>query len=254
MKILLFGDSHLASVRRGVAQIPIPTGTEISFWGTHGSRFRHVSWRDGQIIPDDPATARAFARFSAEGLTRLDPAQFDVVVFVGARIRPGAIIPDILNHMMHSRRHLSQAYIHMLLATHLRQHTTYQIARNMAAGGTRVLMNPISFETAGRAPVPRKLSRARRAGEAENRMLQDHITAIMAEDGIEAVLQPLDTVINGYQTAARFGIGIKKDDAVHKNAEYGALILQQILDHLAGSRIPPDSGTPPPTMTVNGPN
>lgn len=250
MKIMLFGDSHLAAVRRGMAQVPIPAGAEISFWGTPGSRFRHISWRDGQIIPNDPTTAQAFARFSAEGLTRLDPAQFDVVVFVGARIRPGAVIPGILNHMMHSGRHLSQAFIHALLADHLRQHTTYRMARDMAGGGTRVLMNPISFETEGKSPPPRSLGRARRAGEAENRLLQEHIAAIMAEDGIEAVLQPLSSITNGYQTAARFGLD--GDDAVHKNSDYGALVLQQILNQILDGNALHRSTPAHLKMTANG--
>ncbi|MFV0492032.1 MAG: hypothetical protein ACK5M4_09450 [Pseudorhodobacter sp.] len=227
MKIMLFGDSHLAALKRGMAKVVVSPDVEISFWGTPGNRFRNISWRDGQIVPDDDATARAFARFNAQGLTRLDPAQYDMVVFVGARIRPGAVIPDILNHMMHRRRHLSQAFIRALLADHLRGHSTYQMARNIAADGTRVVLNPISFETEGKGRPPRNLSRARRAGEAENRLLQDHITAVLAEDGIEAILQPLESITNGYQTRARFGVD--GGDAVHKNADYGAVILQRIL-------------------------
>ncbi|MCB2129404.1 MAG: hypothetical protein KDE03_10085 [Rhodobacteraceae bacterium] len=231
-KVILFGDSHLAALKLATGRIAPPEGWEVSFWGTAGTRFRNISWRDGCICPDDTATEQAFARFSGEGITRLDPAEYDAVVFVGARIRPGAILPDILNHVAHPTRHLTREYIGLVLAEHLLRHSTYQMAAAMAAGGkTKVYLNPISFETAGKQPRPRAYKVAREA-------THDHVSEIwrlterlLAEDGITLIAQPVETIVEGYYTDARFGVGQK--DHVHKNAEYGALILERIFDALS---------------------
>jgi hypothetical protein len=230
-KVILFGDSHLASLKSAMGRIAPPKGWDVSFWGTAGTRFRNISWRDGCICPDDTATEQAFARFSGEGITRLDPAEYDAVVLVGARIRPGAILPDILNHVAHPTRHLTSDYIGLVLAEHLLRHSTYQMAAAMAADGkTQVFLNPISFETAGKQPRPRGYKVAREATHEHISEIWRLMKRLLAEDGITLIAQPVETVVEGYYTDARFGVGEK--DQVHKNAEYGALILDKIFEAL----------------------
>lgn len=226
-KVILFGDSHLAALKSGLPQVKVPKDIGLSFWGTPGNRFRRISWSEGAILPDDDKTAEAFARFSEEGLTRLDPAEFDAVVFVGVRIRPGVVVPDLLNHLAHPARHLTRDYMRLVLAEHYLKHTTYQIAREMAAAGkTRVLMAMVSLETHGKAPQPRAYKVARGAAADDLGLIWQLTAEILAEDGITYVPQPLETVVEGYYTDARFGV--EGEDAVHKNADYGALMLKEI--------------------------
>lgn len=234
MKVMLFGDSHLAAVRR--AQVAIPAArlgaVKLHFWGTPGHRFRHIGWQDGRIVPLDEATANAFARFSGEGLRHLDPGCYDAVVFVGARIRPGAVIPDLLNHLADPARYLTRAYIKAVLAAQFRGLSTYRIAQAMAAEGrTRVFLNPISLTTLRAGHRPRAYAMARKASRADLALLWSVMAEVMAEDSIGAVLQPIDSVVSGYLTAERYGL--PAGDDVHKNAEYGALILNAILDAVA---------------------
>lgn len=231
MKIMLFGDSHLAAVRSGLPLVDIPDGVDLQFWGTAGHRFRNISWVDGKIVPDDEKAANAFAKFNAEGARELDPSKYDAVAFIGARIRPGAVVPDLLNHIAHPDRYLTRDYIQLVLAEHVLKHSTYQLARSMAATGkTRVLMNLISFDTSGKAPTPRRYSFARRASQNDLALLEDLTREILAQDKISYVPQPLETVVDGYYTDAKFGLD--NDDAVHKNAEYGAVLLREILKDL----------------------
>ncbi|MBN2906918.1 MAG: hypothetical protein JXJ18_09445 [Rhodobacteraceae bacterium] len=232
MRVMLFGDSHLAALKNGLAQVAVPDGVEVSFWGTPGNRFRNISWRDGQIVPDDARTAEAFARFGGQGLTRLDPADYDAVVFVGARIRPGAVLPDLLHCLAHPTRHLTPPYMGLVLAEHFLQHTTYQMACNMARDGkTRVLMNMISLETDGKSKKPRQYQIARGASHDHVALLWDITREILAQDDMTFIAQPLDTVVDGFYTDARYGV--EGEDAVHKNADYGARILAEIFAALA---------------------
>jgi hypothetical protein len=228
---MLFGDSHLAAVRRGLGQIDPARiqGIDLHFWGTPGHRFRHIDWQDGRILPADEATANAFARFGGEGLRELDPGRYDAVVFVGARIRPGAVIPDLLNHIADPDRYLTRAYVKAVLAAQFRGLSTYRMAQAMAAAGqTRVYLNPISLTTLRSGHRPRAYAMARRASRADLGLVWSIMAEVMAEDGIGAVLQPLDSVVSGYLTAERYGL--PPGDDVHKNADYGALILNAILD------------------------
>ena len=230
MKVMLFGDSHLAAVRRGLAAIPPARldGVELQFWGTPGNRFRHIDWQDGRIMPLDEATANAFARFNGQGLRTLDPVLYDAVVFVGARIRPGAVVPDLLNHIADPDRYLTRAYIKAVIAAQFRRLSTYRMAQAMAAAGkTRVLLNPISLSTHRAGAAPRPYAMARRASRADIALLWSAMAEVLAEDGIGAILQPQDSVVAGYLTDERYGL--PPGDDAHKNAEYGALILEAIL-------------------------
>lgn len=236
MRVMLFGDSHLAAVRNGLDQFAAPEEIEFEFWGTPGHRFRHISWRDGKIVPDDAETAAAFSRFNQSGLCELDPAQFDAVVFVGARIRPGAVIPDLLNHVAHPTRHLTREYMRQVLAEHYLNHSTYQMARAMAATRkTRVLMNMVSFETLGKTGRPRAYKVARQASSEHVALMWDLTRQILDGHGITFVAQPVETVVEGYYTKPEYGLAGK--DAVHKNPAYGAMILREIIRTLDLNRL-----------------
>jgi len=215
MKVMLFGDSHLSAFKTALDQVKLPKGLQMSFWGTPGTRFRNISWTDSCITPDDEQTAASFARFNGDGLTRLDPTNYDAVVFVGARIRPGAILPDLLNHIAHPTRHLTQDYMRLVLAEHFERHSTYQMAKSMAnEASSQVLMAMVSLETEGKNRKPRALRAARNATGDDIEMLWALISEILAEDGIAYVPQPLDTIVEGYYTDPKFGVD--GDDAVHK--------------------------------------
>lgn len=236
MRVVLFGDSHLAAVRNGLNALAVPDGIELEFWGTAGHRFRHISWKEDKIVPDDASTAAAFARFNRNGMTELDPALFDAVVFVGARIRPGPVLPDLLNNLAHPARHLTRDYMRHVLADHFRAYNTYRMARDMAqTGKTRVLMAPVSLETEGKSGRPRRFTVARRATDAHVAILWDLTRQILAEDGITFIPQPLASITKGYYTKAEYGVEGK--DSAHKNPEYGALVLREVLSALAGGAL-----------------
>jgi len=238
MKVMLFGDSHLAAVRRGVNSIPSDQleGVDLHFWGTPGNRFRHIDWQDGKIVPVDETTANAFARFSGEDLRELDPALYDAVVFVGARIRPGAVIPDLLNHIADPVRYLTRAYIKAVFTAHFHSLSTYRIACEMAAEArTRVFLAPISLATHRPGPLPRSHAIARKASRADVDLLWLVMREIMAEAGIGAILQPVESVVAGYMTEERYGLAVGDD--VHKNADFGTLILSEILRRVAAGGV-----------------
>lgn len=229
MKVMLFGDSHLAALKRGMSQVNLPGGMDVQFWGTPGNRFRNISWAGNKIVPNDEKTADAFARFNAHGVRDLDPLLYDIVGFVGARIRPGAVIPDLLNHMANPKRHLTKDYMRLVLREHYLKHTTYQMAQAIAKlGKPRVLMNMIPFRTDGKERTSRAYKVARTATRDDIALLWQLTSEILAEDKITYVPQPVETVVNGYYTDAKYGL--ETDDSVHMNPDYGALMINQILE------------------------
>lgn len=228
MKVVFFGDDHLAAVRAGTSQIDMPEDIDLSFWGAVGNRFRNISWKDEKIVPDDQPTADAFARFNEEKRQELDPALYDAVVFVGARIDPSGVVPDLLTHLVDKNLFLSRFYMQLVLAEHIFSHSAYQIAKAMAATGkTRVLMNFNSFATSGQAPAPQGYSLARQANQNDIGLLWELIREILAQDNITFIPQPLDTIVDGYFTDEKYGM--PSGDGIRKNADYGARILQETL-------------------------
>ncbi len=231
MRLMLFGDSELAAVIAGLGLVRLPEDLELHLWGAPGPLFAQTVWHGGKVMPTSDSAAEAFAEINSDGLRELDPAQYDAVAFVGAALRPGDVVPELLNHIAHPDRHLSRPYMQLVLAEHYLGCPAYQIARAMAASGkTRVLLAMTALDTAGLKRPSRHLARARDATADDLGQLWALTGDLLTQDGITFVPQPLETVVEGYHTDARYGL--EGDAAGHKNAEFGALMLEAILRRL----------------------
>lgn len=228
--LAVFGDSHYACVRQAHVQGLVDlAGLELEYWGHVGSRFNHLSFHDGAIVPKDDFTAQRFAKFNEKGRRLLPAADFDMVLFMGARVdvtrlvlalmRPGFVTLGLKRRMVRDR---------------LNALMSYQFAQGFAATRTaQVVVSPVPFPTQGYTGM--EGTEAVRKVEPEARQaIMTLIVEAAAEDGITFLPQPENTVVDGIFTSPEYAVDrfYERNDYAHRNAAYGALILSQTSDLL----------------------
>lgn len=232
-RFCVFGDSHYACLKQAELQGLVDvSGVELEYWGHVGGRFRHLEVREGAIYPTDDFTAHRFAKFNAKGRRFLAAADFDTILVMGARVYVWRLFQRLLTGLA-AGPFLSEGLQRRILADSLRSQSGYRLAMGLAASGTaRILLSPISYYTGDAArhaetfpPEIAALIPDRLPGFW--RVLHD--TA--AEDGIELLQQPPETVAHDMFTDPAFAVAdyVAKQDLEHKNAAYGALVLARAL-------------------------
>lgn len=230
-RLCIFGDSHYACLKQAEVQGLVDvSGVDLEYWGHVGGRFRYLEFRDGAVHPVDDFTARRFAKFNARGRQFLPAGDFDAIHVTGARVYVWGLFHQILRGLTQGP-FLSSGLAQRILTDGLRGQAGYRLAVGLAATRTaRILMSPIAYYTADpdrfadvvtpemAALIPEQVPRFWG-------ILQD----VAAEDGIELLRQPEETVTSGLFTAEAFAVAnhIEKRDYEHHNADYGALILSR---------------------------
>lgn len=234
--ICIFGDSHIACIKKAVdSKLVDLDNNEVEFWGTTGNRFRHLSYKNGAIVPTDKTTTERFAKLNGQGRKLLHPDDFDMVLFMGCRIRLSDLFMDFLHRRLHPHRFISHAMQTAIVAAHLDRHSTYQFAKQFAAQNkAKILFAPVSFHTTDLADLPRNLKNAANATSKDRALLWEIIRLIMEGDGIILIPQNEGTVTKGCFTRTEFAVknAAENNDFTHKNAEYGAGVLQDALAYL----------------------
>lgn len=210
---------------------------DIEFWGTTGHRFRHISLKDGAIVPDDDFTAKRFSVVNRLGRTELRPDDFDMVVFTGCRTRVDGLFLEFLHRNRHPGQFISGGVRRAILAGHLRGLYAYQFAMDFARQAkAHILYAPVSFQLAGHPhPMLARFPDAVHGTKAERAAIWALVREVMAEDGITLLAQPDITVAEGCFTKPEYATRhAATGDSTHKNMAYGALILRQIRAQVAG--------------------
>ena len=230
--IAIFGDSHMACVRFALNVKPQRLAPhDVEFWGTVGHRFRHISLKDGAIVPDDDFTAKRFSVVNHLGRTSLRPDDFDVIAFTGCRTRIDGLFLEFLHRNRHPAQFLSSGVRRAIIAGHLRGLYAYQFAMDFARQGkARILYQPVSFQLAGHPhPMLDQFPDAVQGTGRERGVIWALVEDVMAEDGITLLRQPDSTVIDGCFTKPEYATRhAATGDSTHKNMAYGALVLRQI--------------------------
>jgi hypothetical protein len=239
-RLCVFGDSHFACVKMAVDEGLVDLGGfDVEFWGNLGTQFRHLTWRNDQIEPLDDFTAGRFAKTNVHGRKVLDAKDFDVIFFMGCRIDIYRLFPEALHRRRTPEQHLSSGVETRWFTDFIRRQPPFQFAQGFAAQGqAQVFAAPVSFDTEGfDETIPDDFAAAREATETDRAALWQTIREIMAEDGVILVPQPEETVVSGCCTDPRFAVAKYKErnDRTHKNSQYGALILNRVLDGLRNS-------------------
>lgn len=236
-QICVFGDSHIACLRYAVVNRLVPRRfIDIEFWGTAGNRFRYLTYADGAIRPTDEFTARRFAAINSRGREELRPDDFEMVLFMGCRTRVNGVFMDFLHRAHHPGLFLSTGVKREIVRAHLRHHYCYQFATAFAAQRrARIVYAPVSLQSFGIGPgLPADFADAQRGTAAERAAIWQLVGEVMAEDGITLIAQDDSTVVEGCFTDPAYAVNLaaERRDGTHKNAAYGAIVLEQALNLL----------------------
>ncbi|MFC6584900.1 hypothetical protein [Sulfitobacter aestuariivivens] len=188
------------------------------------------------MVPSDEALPSVLAVNDA-GRPALDPDDFDVILFMGARIRSLNIFEPELRRFQQPEAFTSQAVFAQTCADWLRRQRFYGVARAFAkTTGCDILVAPSTFLAEGSAP---QKGPEYTLAQKPNREGVDRIWTALeqaaAEDGITLIRQPPETCGDGCTSKPEYSRRAADDtiDPVHRNPAYGALILERALCALA---------------------
>lgn len=230
-RLCIFGDSHYACLKQAEVQGLVDvSGVDLEYWGHVGGRFRYLEVRDGAVHPLDEFTARRFAKFNSKGRMFLPAAEFDVIHVTGARVYVWRLFHQLLRGMAQGP-FLSSGLARRILTDGLRGQAGYRLAAGLAATGTaRVLLSPVAYYTADPDRFADVLA------PAIPELIREQVPRfwaileeVAAEDGIQLLRQPEETVTAGLFTDPAYAVAghVEKRDFEHRNAAYGALILDR---------------------------
>ncbi|MEM9577388.1 MAG: hypothetical protein AAF999_10290 [Pseudomonadota bacterium] len=236
-RVCVFGDSHFACAKLALDAGLVDTrGIDLEFWGNIGTRFRHLTWRNGQVEALDDFTASRFAMTNAKGRRSLCARDFDAIFFMGCRIDVCRLFPEALHRRRTPALHTSDGVLKRWFGDFMRRQPPYQFAQAFAAQQqAAILVAPVSFDTDGfEHTIPEAFQNARAAQRSDRQVLWNIVDTLMAEDQIALLPQPEETVVAGCCTHPRYAVAhhVDRKDKTHKNSAYGALILNEALDRL----------------------
>ncbi len=232
LRLAVFGDSHYACLRQahGLGLVDVST-VDLEYWGHVGKRFNCLELRDGAIMPTDDYTAQRFAKFNEKGRRFLPAADFDMILFAGAR----TYVAPLFRRVLHARAHgpfLSLGLSRRMLRDTLNDQSGYQLAKGLAATGpARIVLSPVAFPTEHPAgPAAELMPEVCSATPEDRAGLWQMAVEIAASDGITLIPQPEETV-TGIFTRADFAVDdhVAKRDYEHRNPAYGALVFSRAL-------------------------
>ncbi|WP_163848860.1 hypothetical protein [Pseudooceanicola aestuarii] len=234
LRICLFGDSHLASVKHAQDRGLIDwRGHRMEFWGAYGPAFRQLELR-GDAVHPKPDARPIVAEINGAGREVLQATDFDAFLFYGARLRMSEFMPPLLETLCAEDGHVSTAVRRILTRRFLRGCRAYRFARAFAAANpaARVVFAPAPLLTEGRGGPD--LPQAAQASPTDRDQLRHWLDAEAGQDRITLLHQPEETITGGYLTRIEHAsdeIG-QEDDPVHKNADFAAMTVGRFLAEL----------------------
>ena len=108
--LCIFGDSQIGCIKLALTQKQYSTRRliDFEFWGADGPRFRGLNLKDGKLVPR-PEDLKTVQMVNGNGKDVLDPADFDVILFMGVRIRAINFFKPHLHRMQQADGYLSSA-------------------------------------------------------------------------------------------------------------------------------------------------
>lgn len=254
--ICVFGDSHIACVKRAVddGRVDIPAD-RLEFWGASGPDFRGIHLRGGRLKPMTEEARAQVQMISSSGRDSLGAGDFDAFLFVGSRLRSHSYIVPMLWRARDEAGYLSQAVRDAVLDRWLTGCRAYRAARAFAATGkSRVFFSPASFmndQIMDEKTIARTINQEASASARAD--LWNGVAQRMGRDGVTLIAQPEQTVTRGCLTKIDYASerAVEMRDPVHKNGAYGALILEQLFLQLESEAVgsQPRADTPADTPT-----
>lgn len=266
LRICFFGNSHIAALREAwrddAGRWP---NVEASFVGAHKDLLLKTAFHDGHLVPASEATEDAFRRLG--GVSQVDLSAFDAFVVTGCLISVAtaantyrdcrwiglpslaakqdlAAGPERLLSYAAARASMEAAMSTRLgprFVAHLRGMTDKPILLTSQPRVSATIK-------AKRRAVTRAHHTALGNGDAAglSEIFEDAASRMIARHGAVFVPQPAETIEDGILTALPYMNGAKrltakgnlpqpKDDIMHANSAYGALVIDQVVAAMGGS-------------------
>lgn len=236
-KLVVFGDSNIASVRRAYDAGLMPfAGYDVEFWGAAGPEYRHIHYKDGALRAVKPGAEKQVLMVNGKGRKMLRPSDFDVFVFYGVRLRLAEFFSAYLDVLLDPERAVSAAALDAAAAQFLSERRAVRMGAEMKAAGAREIV----FVTAGfpcwgiveqteEGRVLDSFPRVTEATQAQRAQLWGALTRGFEALGLSLIAQSEETVVQGMFTDAAYAVdgAVEKEDAIHKAPEFAALLLEK---------------------------
>lgn len=254
----MIGNSHAGMLAAAFRDAP-PLGAQVTFFARQGKALDQVRLRAGELRMPNRDARKAMARMGMPGRIRIDA--FDAFVIVGMTATAFALAPMMAGHAvlgwpsalqegggLPERPLMSAAALIAALAAGIEENTAFgMIAKIRKESAAPILLVP--------QPAPSAEVLERRAEYQGFRLLHQrgdgaaaaqalaaaHHAALGGLDGVQILDQPPETLAHGFLTDPRFTRNAQRlnakgkqpeSDILHANAEYGALVRDQIAARL----------------------
>ena len=233
--LCIFGDSHIGCVKNALTQKIFKSrrALDFEFWGADGPRFRGLDLEGSTIVPR-AEVLETVRLVNGKGRDILDPADFDAILFMGARIRTHEFFEPHLHRMQQVDGYLSDAVFRQNCEDWLPKNRFYRAAKAMAAvGHGRIFFAPTTFLTEGfEAQITKGCQDAVQASAGDRQKIWAELIRVAANDGIDLMPQSEETIANGCMTKRTYSNVLSNGefDPVHRNPEYAAILLKDVVD------------------------
>ena len=250
MKVCIIGNSHLAALKLAIDNgALVGTGADIVFFGTPGPPFKKVRFRKG-AVRGPKSLHDNFLNVSGGRYTRIDPAEFDVVVIYAGNFYFHKLVGNI-HHTLGCQVHLTEDCLSTGVERWVTSRHAFRLANAIAkaAPTTRTILVPRPIPAIGAATEPETVDR-----NMEIPWLWDTLEAAFrkkiwnicrqtaAQKGVELLLQPESTIDANQFTKAKYtshstrllgrARAHEPSDVKHMNAEFGEVVLMSLLAYL----------------------
>ena len=247
--ICLIGTSHLAALKHGSALLRPSDDYSLDFFGCAEPSFGSMSAERGYLVPDQPAMRKCFKFISGKS-DRIEIAAYDAFAIVGFRGFRRLLNTCWYMYARHTtdtkaplnnRTLLSPAVFNATIDSRMAWEPGLSAARQLRAA-TKVPIfgffksrlikgSENSYDHFLKQPGYREL--VQESHERYGNRLRS--------DGLEIVDQPPSTIVDEFLTASQFCVKaqfltsnelLPESDVTHMNADYGVLVLEQLLGKL----------------------
>ena len=257
----MIGNSHLAALKMAVENgALVGTGTDIVFFGTPGSHFRKIRFRNG-AVRGPKSLHDNFLKVSGGRYTQIDPAEFDVVVIYGGAFNLHHLVGNI-HHTLGCQVHLTEDCLSTGVERWVASRHAFRLASAIvkATPTTRTILVPRPIPAIGATTEPETVDRIiypwlwDTLEPAFRKKIWNICRQTATRKGVELLLQPESTIDDNQFTKAKYtshstrllvqARAHEPSDVKHMNAEFGGVFLMGLLTYLTqttkhAERLPP---------------
>ena len=243
MRICITGRSHIAALKKALDDGKRAFQEhEIVFLGApHNLYYEEVTIEGGTLRAFGKA-AESFLMTSEGKYSRLDPDEFDAIVFYGCYRKPLAVFRSIISLGRENSDYMSAEFLRACAKSWLYEQATLDRIKAITERSkvqVYLMFEPFDSEQAKVRQHPEAL-----VSQELRQIIYDGLAEATADVGATAIFQPDETIVDQVFTLHKFSVGSTRlsskeekhgnEDFSHMNDEYGAIALDHLMHNLEG--------------------